>query len=316
MSAPILIAGPTASGKSALAVTVARQLRGVIVNADSQQVYAEWRVLTARPSAADEATAPHRLYGHVGVAEAYSVGRWLDEVRGVLAAPGGGLETRPDGTSESGPRPIVVGGTGLYFRALTQGLSPIPEVSAEVRAAGEAALERIGLTRFAEELARRDPETAEGLDLANPRRVLRAWEVLEATGTGLAEWKARTPPPLIPLERAVAVALVPPRDRLYARCDARLDAMIAQGALDEVTRVMALGVPRSAPAMKAVGAAELASHLAGELTLDEAAARAKTETRRYAKRQLTWIRNQMAAWRQMDPTAPGLADHVLALARA
>lgn len=337
--APILLAGPTASGKSALAMTLARALGGVVVNADSQQVFAEWRVLSARPSPEDEAAVPHRLYGHVGVAEPYSVGRWLDEVRMVMAEAGtvpSGPEAAGGGAAEEagvmsprhrdvssgagdstirGLRPIVIGGTGLYFRALTEGLSPIPDVPTQVRAAGEAMLERLGLQDFAMALARRDPETAAGLDLANPRRVLRAWEVLEASGIGLAEWKARTPPPLVPLERAVAVALVPSRDWLYARCDARLDAMIAEGVLEEVARVMALGVARSAPAMKAVGAAEFGAHLVGELTLEEAAARAKTETRRYAKRQLTWIRNQMKAWHRQDPAAPDLVKTVLALVR-
>lgn len=300
---PILLAGPTASGKSALATGLARRLGGAVVNADSQQVYAEWRVLTARPSAAEEAAVPHRLYGHVPVARAYSVGHWLAEAGAALAA-----------CAAAGQRPVVVGGTGLYFRALTQGLAPIPEIPPAARAAAEAALERLGLARFAAELAARDPGTAAGLDLDNPRRVLRAWEVLEGTGTGLAAWKARTPPPLVPLDRAVAVALVPPRDRLYARCDARFDAMLAGGALDEVRAVLALGTSASAPAMKAVGAAELAAHIAGDMALADAASRAKTETRRYAKRQLTWIRNQMADWVQTDPFAPGLLDRVLALA--
>lgn len=303
MAAPILIAGPTASGKSALAVALARARGGVVVNADSQQVYREWRVLTARPSAEQEAAAPHRLYGHVGVADAYSVGQWLGEVRSVL-----------DEAAARGQRPVIVGGTGLYFKALTQGLAPIPDVPAEVRAAGEAALERLGLAAFAAALARRDPATAARLDLANPRRVLRAWEVLEASGVGLAAWQARTPPPLVPLAAAVAVALDPPRAWLHARCDARFDAMLAAGALDEVARVTALGIPRSSPAMKAVGAAELAAHLAGELALDEAAARARAETRRYAKRQLTWMRNQMRGWTVLDPSAPDALGRVLALA--
>ena len=331
MRAPILIAGPTASGKSALAMELARAVGGVVVNADSQQVYREWRVLTARPSAGDEAKVPHRLYGHVGVGEAYSVGRWLGEVGGVLAE---GQEGRPSAPAraarfEGGPgahptgargdggaglRPIVVGGTGLYFAALTEGLAPIPKVPAEVRRAGEAALERVGLAAFAAEFARRDPGTAAGVDLANPRRVLRAWEVLEATGTGLAEWQSRTPAPLAPLEQAVAVWLEPPRDRLYARCEARFDAMLAEGALDEVRRVMALGLPRTAPAMKAVGAAELAAHLAGETTLDAAVVRAKAATRRYAKRQLSWMRNRMAGWTVLHgPDMESNAGAVLAM---
>ena len=208
-------------------------------------------------------------------------------------------------------RAIIVGGTGLYFRALTQGLAQIPEVPAEVRAAGEAALARLGLGGFAKRLGARDPETASMLDLANPRRVLRAWEVLEATGTGLAAWKARTPPPLVPL--ATAIALDPARPWLYARCEARLDAMLRAGALDEVARVAALDLPPGSPGLKAVGAAELAAHLAGAMPLSEATARAKASTRRYAKRQITWMRNQMTGWTRIDPTVPGASERALAL---
>ena len=374
---PVLIAGPTASGKSALAARLARRLGGVIVNADSQQVYRDWRVLTARPSAAEEALVPHRLYGHVGLAEAYSVGRWLGEMHDMLAGcaalpsprpfPSRGAGARASDASSArssslhgeraqlladahtcdgsasgaleqsgvpdagvpsplvgegqgggearrrGLRPIVVGGTGLYFRALTAGLAPIPDVPAPIRAAGEAELGRIGLARLAERLAARDPATAAALDLANPRRVLRAWEVLEATGAGLAAWRARTPPALIPLDACIAIAIEPPRPWLYARCDARLDAMLAAGALDEVARVMAMRLPPDAPGLKAIGAAELAAHLSGELTLAEAAAGAKTATRRYAKRQLTWMRNQMVGWTRLDPSMPGAADRALAL---
>ncbi len=299
---PVLIAGPTASGKSALALDLAQRLGGVVINADSQQVYGEWRVMTARPAPADEATAPHRLYGHVGLAEAYSVGRWLDEVRPVLAE-----------AQASGLRPIIVGGTGLYFKALTHGLAPIPEIPAAVRSAGEAELERLGLAGFVRRLTTRDPDTAAALDLANPRRVLRAWEILEATGTGLAEWKARTPPPALPLAETTAIVLDPPRPWLHSRCDARLDAMLAVGALDEVRAVLALGLPWDAPGLKAVGAAEFAAHLAGATGLAEASARAKTQTRRYAKRQLTWMRNQMAAWTALDPSRPGLVEHALEL---
>jgi len=253
-------------------------------------------LLTARPSIGEEAAAPHRLYGHVPLGEPYSVGRWLGEVAPLLELPS----------------PIIVGGTGLYFRALTEGLAAIPPVPAAVRAAGEAALARIGLAAFAAALAARDPDTAAILDFANPRRVVRAWEVLEATGVGLAAWKARTPAPLLPLTRCVAVALVPDRTWLYARCDARFDAMLVEGALDEVRAVMALGLSPEAPGLKAVGASELMAHLSGEVTLTEAAEQAKTETRRYAKRQLTWIRNQMKAWHRLGQ--PDL-EAVLALIR-
>lgn len=299
---PVLIAGPTASGKSALALGLARRLGGAVINADSQQVYGEWRVLTARPSAAEEAAVPHRLYGHVGLADAYSVGRWLDELSPAL-----------DEANTAGVRPIIVGGTGLYFKALTEGLAPIPEVPAGLRAEGEAELERLGLADFAARLAARDPETGAALDLDNPRRVLRAWEVLEGTGTGLAGWRARTPPPLVPLEASTAIVLDPPRSWLYARCEARLDAMLAAGALDEVRAVLSLGLEPGAPGLKAIGAAELAAHLAGAITLAEATAYAKIETRRYAKRQLTWMRNQMTRWTAFDPTAPELAARALAL---
>jgi tRNA dimethylallyltransferase len=211
-----------------------------------------------------------------------------------------------------GLRRVIVGGTGLYLKALTEGLAPIPEVPAALRAAGEAELRRIGLARFAARLAARDPQTAAALDRSNPRRVLRAWEVLEATGTGLAAWRALTPPPLVPLEDCTAIVLDPPRPWLYARCDARLDAMLAAGALDEVRHVMQLGLPPHAPGMKAVGAAELAAHLAGAVALSEAAARAKTATRRYAKRQLTWMRNQMAGWTRLDPSLPDAAERAAA----
>lgn len=286
---PILIAGPTASGKSALALQLARENNGVIINADSQQIYREWRVLSARPSPEEEARAPHHLYGHVCLAQDYSVGHWLRDLEPVL-----------DSVRAAGQTPIIVGGTGLYFRALTQGLAEIPAIPDDTKTRSEAELERMGLAAFAEALAARDPETAAQTDLANPRRVLRAWDVLEATGRGLADWRAATPPPLIRLEDARALALVPPRDWLYARCEERFDQMIATGAVDEVRAVRDTFDPL--PDLKAVGARELLAHLNGDMSLEEAVATAKTETRRYAKRQLTWIRNQMADWPIVDPT--------------
>ena len=299
---PILLAGPTASGKSALALALARELGGAVINADSQQVYREWRILTARPSAEEEAQAPHFLYGHVPLEADYSVGAWLSDVTAAL------------GTCRArGLRPVIAGGTGLYFRALTQGLAPIPPVPPETRAAAEAALARLGPDTLFRRLAARDPETATTLDAANPARILRAWEVLEATGTGLAEWHRRTPPPLVPPRAAVCLALTPPRELLYARCGARLDAMLDAGVLDEVARVMSLGLDPTLPGMKAVGAPELMAHLRGELSLDEAIVRAKTATRNYAKRQLTWIRNQMRDWPRLSS---GDASENLARARA
>ena len=291
---PILIAGPTASGKSALAIALAQALGGRVINADSQQVYADWQVLTARPSPEETAAAPHLLYGHVALDQPYSVGHWLGEVVPLL----------------SGPPPIIVGGTGLYFKALTQGLAPIPIVPDKIRVRGEAELERMGLADFATALAIRDPETVKALDRDNPRRVLRAWEVLEATGVGLAEWRARTPPPALALPDCIPIALTPDRDALYARCDMRFDAMIRDGAVDEARAVLAHEYPPDAPGLKAVGAVELFDWLRGNCTQEEAAERAKMETRRYAKRQLTWIRNQMRDWHHL--TSPD-ADAVLSL---
>jgi tRNA dimethylallyltransferase len=235
------------------------------------------------------------------------VGAWLRELGDVL-----------EQCRARGLRPIIAGGTGLYFKALTEGLAPIPPIPPETRAAAEAELERLGLAGFAAALAERDPETSAALDRANPVRLLRAWEVLEATGRGLAAWRRGTAPPLLPLEQTVALALLPPREWLHARCDARFDAMLAEGLLDEVARVMALGLDPNLPGMKAVGASDFMAHLRGELTLDEALARAKTATRRYAKRQLTWVRNQMSEWQVLasHSAAQNLAAAVAATENA
>lgn len=290
---PILIAGPTASGKSALAIALAQATGGRVINADSQQVYADWQVLTARPSPEEIAEAPHMLYGHIALDQPYSVGHWLGEVSALL----------------DGPPAIVVGGTGLYFKALTQGLAPIPIVPDEIRASGETELERLGLAEFTAALAIRDPETVASLDRENPRRVLRAWEVLEATGTGLAAWRARTPPPAIPLADCVPIALTPDREALYARCDARFETMMAAGAVEEASAVLARNYPPEAPGLKAVGAGALFDWLNGVCTRDDAVERAKMETRRYAKRQLTWIRNQMGDWHHfVEPSADAVLD--------
>jgi tRNA dimethylallyltransferase len=282
--APILIAGPTASGKSALALRLAERLGGCVINADASQVYREWRVLTARPTAEDEARAPHRLYGHVGAAEGYSVGRWLREVAATL-----------EDCAAQGLRPIVVGGTGLYFTALTEGLADIPPPSPAARTEAADRLAALGRERLARELAARDPATAARIDLANPARLLRAWEALAGGGPGLAALWDATPPPLAGAD-APRVVLGPERGWLYARCDARFDAMLEAGALDEARALLAAGLPPEAPAMKAVGARELMAHLRGEISLDAAAAAAKQATRNYAKRQETWFRNRMAGW--------------------
>ena len=284
---PLLIAGPTASGKSAFALQEAAK-GGVVINADASQVYDGWRVLTARPSAEEEAEAPHRLYGHVDPARRYSVGDWLRDLEPVLA------ECRA-----AGLRPIIVGGTGLYFMALTEGLADIPPPSEAIRAAVDARLKAEGLAALAAVLTARDPATAATTDLQNPMRVTRALEVLEATGRGLAHWRAATPPPLV--REAEKVLIAPEREALYARCDARFDGMLAAGAVKEAREMAARGLAPALPAMKAVGAPELFAYLAGEITLDEAAERAKQATRNYAKRQMTWMRNRMKGWRVSAP---------------
>ncbi len=277
-----------------------------MINADSQQVYAAWQVVSARPTAAETARAPHRLYGHVGLREIYSTGRWLREATAELAAAG-----------RAGMRPIFVGGTGLYFKSLISGIAPIPPTPAELRRRGELRLARLGRAAFAEALAARDPETLADLDRDNPMRLLRAWEVLELTGEGLAAWRRRTGPPALPLSETLPIVLSPPKPWLDARINARFDGMMAAGALEEVARAMAEDVPPDAPGLKAVGAPELAAHLRGERPLAAAVADAKTATRRYAKRQLTWARNQMGAWRRIfEPITPErLASLVRELSR-
>ena len=275
---PVLIAGPTASGKSALALQIAETGGGVIVNADASQVYDCWRVLTARPSLQEEAIAPHMLYGHVPARETYSAGHWLREVTPLL---------------ESGPRPIIVGGTGLYFTALTQGLAKIPPTPPEVRAHGDS------LTREAM-LEALDAVTRGGIDTANRARVQRAWEVLVSTGQGLADWQARTPAPILPLTRAKAFVFDVPKDWLNARIAKRFDRMLEDGALEEARKVLPQYDPHL-PAHRAIGAPELIAHLRGEVTLDEAREAVVILTRQFAKRQRTWFRSRMQDWEPVSP---------------
>ena len=275
---PVLIAGPTASGKSALAMQIVRAQGGVIVNADALQVYANWRVLSARPTPGDEAALPHRLYGHVAPDQDYSVGHWLRELRALL---------------ETGARPVIVGGTGLYFSALTEGLAEIPETPPEIRAEADRLLAEQGLGAFLDAL---DPATRARIDTANPRRVQRAWEVQAATGRGLAAWQDATPAPLLPLEAVTPLLVDAPKDWLDPRIARRFDAMLAGGALDEARANLA-GWDAARPAAQAIGAPELIAHLRGEMTLPEARAAAITATRQYAKRQRTWFRARMKGWR-------------------
>lgn len=284
----LLIAGPTASGKSALALEVARAVDGEIVNADSMQVYADLRILTARPSAADEASIPHHLYGVLDAATPCSAARWA-----AMAAEA------VEGIRARGRLPIVVGGTGLYFKALTDGLSAMPEIPGVNREAARTFVEELGPEAAHAHLAERDPETAATIRPTDPQRVARAMEVLAATGKGLAAWQAEPSRP--PMEADfVKVALLPPREVLTERSDARFDRMIADGALEEVRALMDRGLPDDLPAMKAVGVGPLAAHLRGEKSLETAVFEAKAQTRRYIKRQTTWIRTQMIAWNVIE----------------
>ncbi|HZZ34625.1 MAG TPA: tRNA (adenosine(37)-N6)-dimethylallyltransferase MiaA [Caulobacteraceae bacterium] len=287
-----LIAGPTASGKSALALRLARAVGGEIVGADSMQLYRDLRILTARPSPEEEAQAPHHLVGSVDAAQAWSVGRWLRAAKAVLAE----LVSR-------GRPAIVVGGTGLYFKALTQGLADIPPVPPAARARSEAEFERLGEAAFRGALARDDPTSAARIAPADRQRLVRAHAVLEATGRPLSAWQAATHPTVGPGAWR-AVVLAPSRNVLYARCDARLEAMLAAGALGEVKALLARELDPALPAMKAVGVRAFAEHLAGRITLAQSLARAQQETRRYAKRQMTWFRNQTPDWPVIEATEP------------
>lgn len=278
----VLIAGPTAAGKSALALAIARAQGGLIVNADALQVWSCWRVLTARPSPAEEAEAPHALYGHVPPGRSYSVGDWLAEVALLRGA---------------GQRLIVTGGSGLYLTALTRGLAVIPPVPTEVRAAGDAMLAREGLAAM---VAALDPRTAAGLDLRNPARVQRAWEVLTATGRGLSEWQAETGPPLLPLAQATGLVLTADRDWLADRIERRFAVMMQTGALDEV-RAMAPRWRPGAQWTRAIGAAELLAYVQGRMARDAAVRKAVIATRQYAKSQRIWFRNRMAHWTPVQP---------------
>jgi tRNA dimethylallyltransferase len=270
---PVLVAGPTGSGKSALALALAEAAGGIVVNADAMQVFAHWRVLTARPGAEEHARAPHALYGHVDRFASYSAGHWLREIAPLL---------------EGRERPIIVGGTGLYFAALTEGLAEIPEIPAWIRAEAD----RLSPDSL---LAGIDAETRARIDTANPARLRRAWEVRRATGRGLAAWHDATPPPLLPPRAASRVVIEAPPERLTPRLADRFDAMLAAGALEEVSAALPDWSP-TRPGDRAIGAAELVRHLRGETDLATARAAAIVATRRYAKRQRTWFRARMGDW--------------------
>ncbi len=290
----VLIAGPTASGKSALALELAQKTGGVIINANSMQVYRDLRVITARPTPEEEALVPHRLYGHVDAAVNFSAGAWVVDAAKVLSEVR--AQRRP---------PIFVGGSGLYFKALTRGLSAVPPIPVDVREAVRARLERDGVEALHAELARRDGAAAERLRPRDRTRIARALEVVEATGRSLSDWHRDGLPPLLPPGTFSALFLEPDRDALYARIDARFDAMLKAGALQEVERLAARKLDCLLPAMKAHGVPALMAHLKGEIALEEAAAIGRADTRHYAKRQFTWFRHQLPEFAWVKPEAAG-----------
>lgn len=289
----VLIAGPTASGKSALALDMARQLGGEIVNADSMQVYRELRVISARPSEDDEALAPHHLYGVLSAREVCSAGRWLAMLEPVLAD----IWSR-------GRSAVIVGGTGLYFRAALQGLAPTPDIPAAVKAEARTLLAERGCAGLHAALGELDPEMAARLNPGDLQRVTRAWEVMRATGRSLADWQGEVVPSLLgPLEargELRKLALMPERQWVYDRIDRRFERMVEEGGLDEARVLAGMGLGAGHPVMKALGLPSLIAHVRGEMPLEAAIADAQTLSRRYAKRQMTWIRHQFADWEVVE----------------
>jgi tRNA dimethylallyltransferase len=286
----VLIAGPTASGKSALALALAEATGGVIINTDSMQVYRDLRIITARPTPAEEARVPHRLYGHVDAAVNFSAGSWVSDAAAVLSQ-----------ARAQNRLPIFTGGSGLYFKALTRGLSAVPQIPAEIRESVRARLERFGVEALHAELGQRDPASAERLKPRDRTRIARALEVVEATGRSLTDWHREGLPPLLPPGAFSALFLAPEREQLYGRIDARFEAMLAAGALDEVAALGARRLDPLLPAMKAHGVPALLAHLRGEITLEAAAEIGRADTRHYAKRQFTWFRHQLPEFEWIMP---------------
>jgi tRNA dimethylallyltransferase len=274
---PVLIAGPTASGKSALALLIAERFGGVIVNADASQIYDCWRIISARPSPEDEARAQHRLYGHVAYDQTYSTGHWLREVTPMLSQR---------------PRPIIVGGTGLYFTALTEGMADIPATPPEIR-------EHADKLPLQELIAGLDGLTLQRIDTQNRARVQRAWEVQNATGRSLSDWQADTPAPILDIQNTVPIVFDARKDWLLDRINRRFDLMLDQGAIEEVEAMRDRYDP-SFPSCKAIGVPELMGYLDGRMTLDEAREKATIATRQFAKRQRTWFRARMKFWHHLD----------------
>src|SRR5215216_2938167 len=285
----VLIAGPTASGKSAVAMELARRHHGVIVNADALQVYRELKVLSARPSEEDERQVPHRLYGAVSAAEAFSVGRWLPQACTAIEEAWG-----------QGSLPIVTGGTGLYFKALEEGLAPLPAIPAPIREAWRRRLAHEGAEALHRELAKYDEGEAMRVRPSDGQRIVRALEVLQSTGRPLAQWHAATCRGFLQSASVLRFYLSPPRLSLYAAIDERFDQMVEAGAVSEVKALLDLALDPDLPVMKATGVRELARFLEGSQTIGEACRIAKQESRRYAKRQLTWAKRHMISWKWLD----------------
>lgn len=285
----VLIAGPTASGKSGFAVRLAEIVGGTVINADSMQMYRELAIITARPTPEEQARVPHRLYGVVPSAEVYSVGRYLKDAAAAIA------QARAEGRV-----PIVVGGTGLYFKALLEGLSPLPEIDPQVRAHWRQRGDEAGAAALHAELRDRDPETAARLMPTDTQRLVRALEVLESTGRPLSAWQKQPGVPVVQMHETVRLLLVADRADLMARIDARFDTMLEAGVLDEIRAFARLGLSSELPAVRAHGVRPLLAHLRGELSLEAAADGSKAETRQYAKRQVTWHRRNMLSWMALD----------------
>jgi tRNA dimethylallyltransferase len=290
VSTVILIAGPTASGKSALALTLAEKLGGEVINADSMQVYRDLRIITARPAPDEERRVPHRLYGHVDAAEYYSTGRWCGDAAAALEA-----------ARAAGRPAIVTGGTGLYFNALIRGLAAVPPIPESIRQDLRARLASEGAPALHAELATRDPEGAARLRPNDRSRVTRALEVMLATGRSLYDWHGDNKPAIVDLAGAAKVFLMPEREALLKRIDARFDTMMTSGALDEVRALAARGLDPSLPAMKAHGVPWLIRYLKDEIALAEAVEGGKRDTRQYTKRQGTWFRNQLPEFEWVEP---------------
>lgn len=293
MTKPILIAGATASGKSSLALTLAEEFDGVIVNADSCQIYKELSIISARPSADDMERVAHRLYGHVSGSQAYSTGAWLQDVEKVL-----------DEITGLGKRPIFVGGTGLYYKALLEGLSKVPEIDGEVRQFWRDEVVRLGAPALHEILHKKDPLMAAELKAGDTQRIVRALEVIDGTGQSLKLWQAENSEPLLNFENVHGFVVSWEREVLYERINHRFEEMVKDkgpnGGLAEVRALLELGFDESLPIMRALGVPELAGYIRGRFSLEEAVALAQQQTRRYAKRQLTWLRRNMIAWNNLN----------------